>query len=262
MRSVSDLGPRDQIGMQQGYFTADPVFAETARQALALGYRLVAYEQVFDPNAKLTPQEGIAAREAAQSANLLAALDHWPQGRFIVHVGYGHLSKIPDSGGNVWFAARFKAASGIDPLTISQDSSGSFGPHAPDSLATGSVLAKFAPRAPIVATAADGKRLNNPRLASDMSVYHPNLPDVAGRPGWLAADPTRRPAHLRLSTPVAAGPVLAQAICLEDKDPAVPADQYLVPAGDERLTFYLRPGRYRARLETSDGFAALGVLRV
>jgi hypothetical protein len=262
MPSVESLRPGDQVGQKQGYFIADPVFAETVRQALDLGYGLVGYEAIFDPNTHLTPQESIVEREASQTANLIAALDRWPNGRFLVHVGYGHLSKIPDPGGNLWFAARFKAGSAIDPLCISQDASGSFGPHAPDSPATQSVLTKFAPRAPIIVRSANGTVLNNPRMASDMSVYHPNLPDVAGRPGWLAADRDRRATHLRLSAPINSAPTLAQAIRLDDKDPAIPADQYLAPAGERRLTFYLRPGRYRARLETKDGFMALGELRV
>ena len=119
MPTVESLRPGDQVGEKHGYYLADPVFAETVRRALDLGYGVVGYEAAFDPSAHLTPKDSIAAREASQTANLVAALDRWPKGRFLVHVGYGHLAKVPDPGGNAWVAARFKAATGIDPLCIS-----------------------------------------------------------------------------------------------------------------------------------------------
>jgi hypothetical protein len=38
----------------------------------------------------------------------------------------------------------------------------------------------------------------------------------------------------------------------------IPADQYLLPQGAREAVFYLRPGRYRVRLETTAGFTPVG----
>jgi hypothetical protein len=63
---------------------------------------------------------------------------------------------------------------------------------------------------------------------------------------------------VRLPAPAPGGYVLAQAVPAADPDPAIPADQYLAAQGAREAIFYLRPGRYRVRLETPEGFTAVG----
>jgi hypothetical protein len=260
---VESLRAGAALNPGQGYYINDPVYAEAVRDALALGYRLVAYEQRPDQMAAVeTPQAGIPRREQAQAENLAAALKQWPEGRFLVHVGYGHLSKTPIEEIGPMMGGRFKALTGVDPLTIVQDSTGSFEPHARDSAATRAVLAKFQPKDSIVVFDANGEALYGRRLGCDLTVFHPALPDVEGRPGWLAATPGRRRVAVRLPTPAPVrapgGYVLAQAVPAADPDPAIPADQYLLAAGVREAVFHLRPGRYRIRLETPEGFTAVG----
>jgi hypothetical protein len=257
---VETLKAGDQVKLGHGYYTVDPVFAEATREALELGCRLVAYEQRFDqyPQSGGDPVADIAAREQAQAENLAAALARWPQGRFLVHVGYGHLSKVAAREGGPLMGARFKALTGVDPLTIQQDATGAFGPHGADNAVTKAVLAKFQPRDAIAGFGADGRALNSKGLACDLTVFHPPMPDVEGRPGWLAAAEGRKRVAVTLPKPAPGGDVLVQALHATDPDPAIPADQYLLAQGAKTAVFHLRPGRYRVRLETSEGFTSVG----
>ena len=95
---------------------------------------------------------------------------------------------------------------------------------------------------------------------TDLLLMHPSLPDVDGRPAWLASDPSRR--RVEVETPAGPGPRLVQAIHAADPDPAIPADQFLIADAGGRVVLYLRPGDYRLRLETAGGFTALGERRV
>jgi hypothetical protein len=243
-----------------GYYLRDPVYAETIREAAELGYRFVAYEAREDQRVEGEAEgAAIARREEAQANNFIANVLTDSSARVLVYVGYAHLRERPYQGDNVWFAQRLAQKTGIDPLTIDQAMSGSFGPHAPDSAAVQRVLARFQPRAPIVIDEGAGHVRGG--FGADVVLYHPSLPDVRGRPGWLAADPTRRFARVSLRRPV--DPVvLAQAVHASDPDATIPADQFLLREGQTHADFLLRPGRYRIRLETISGFTPVGELTV
>ena len=112
---------------KDGYYSREPAFGRTIGLARSLGYRLAAYEETESQSAGRDADrtESIRARETAQAANLaeiLAAMS--PDEKLIVHVGYSHASEVPLPNGegseNLWMAARLKALTGIDPLTISQ----------------------------------------------------------------------------------------------------------------------------------------------
>ena len=243
-----------------GHYTRDPVFAEAMREAAELGYRLLPYEQRADQNQADSKDRkaGIAEREEAQAGNFIEALNTLPSdARVLVFVGYNHLRKSPDADGNEWFALRLRRKAGVEALTVAQAVTGSFGPHAPDGPLTRAVLDRFAPRWPVVVT--DGGRVvGAEREGADLAVFHPALPDVDGRPGWLAADSARRRAPVVLPRGGWRGPALLQGVRADDPDPAVPADQQLLPYGAREAVLFLRPGPYRLRLETLDGHRRLG----
>lgn len=247
-----------------GFYTYDPVFAEAVREARDLGYGFFPYEFRSDqqPPAGATSAERIAAREEAQADNTLAELRRLPSdARVLIYVGFSHLRETPDPRGNTWFAARLKSKGGPDPLTIEQSSTGGFGPHAPNGALADQVLARFSPTRPIVVQ--DGATVVGAApFSADLAVFHPVLPDVDGRSGWLAADPARRRAEAAMPSGRGDGPILAQALHADEPDPAVPADHYLLPADATRAVFFLRPGRYRLRLETTEGFRPVGPLLV
>jgi len=119
---IAGYRPGAPFHASYGYYTFDPVYAETVREAARLGYRFAAYEQAWDQNAPddAPAFEQIARREQAQADNLVhRVLEPDPSARVFVFCGYSHAMEKPGQGG-AWFAARLKEATGIDPLTIEQ----------------------------------------------------------------------------------------------------------------------------------------------
>ena len=261
--SVGTLKPDEPLTFRHGWYLRDPVYAEAVRHARALGYRLIPYEQRDDQRSSESSLSNTATlvREQAQADNLKTAMAVNPEMRVLVFVGYGHLSEDGPQ-----FGARFKADTGIDPLTVGQAGSGSFGPHVEDAPPVRALLERFRPTTPVVLLKAGTRPASAARVEdltaeeTDLLVMHPSLPDIDGRPSWLMTDPERR--RCEVSVPVGTGPRLLQAIHATDLDPAIPADQMLVADEGGTMVMALRPGDYRIRLETPSGFVDLENVRV
>ena len=105
---------------RDGYYSVDPVFGQTVRRVLELGYKPVFYEIEASP-ADVPRENRIEIRETAQAKNLIErAIDKYPNEKTLVHVGFSHGKELPDRVGNVWMGMRIKTQRKIDPLTISQ----------------------------------------------------------------------------------------------------------------------------------------------
>ncbi|HWQ88152.1 hypothetical protein [Brevundimonas sp.] len=239
-----------------GYYTQDPVFAETVRESARLGYRLIDYE--FRPDQRAPEgsdmDRQMADREEAQAENLIAnVLARNPDARIFVYCGYSHAMESPTDHGE-WFASRLKRKTGIDPLTIEQASNTPDLRPEDDEAHVAAVLAAFAPTEPVIVRRPDGTVVGMPMYEGqmDLSVFHPRLDPVRGRPGWLAADADRR--LVDIDVPGTEGPALLQALWSNEGVAGVPADQLLLAEGQRRATLTLRPGRYTLRLEKPDGF--------
>jgi hypothetical protein len=236
-----------------GYYTADPVYAETVREAASLGYVFADYEQRADQRAPADADMDAqtTAREIAQAQNLIDnVLKSRPDARIFVQCGYMHATEADGLGG-LWFAGQLKAATGIDPLTIDQSSNWPATRAEADTPEVAAVLDRFAPTRPI-AVSRDGRALANRFFDGrvDLSVFHPRLPKVSGRPGWLAADPARKP--VEVAVPAFEGPALLQALHMGE-GMVIPADHLLLEPGQAWATLMLRPGPYFLRLETVRG---------
>ena len=112
-----------------GYYLIESTFGRLLRDAKALGYRFAPYEEICDaPQSEPRDRvESITQRESAQARHLAHILSRMgPDERLIVHGGYSHASEvpIPVPEETEWMAARLKALTGLDPLTISQTSCG------------------------------------------------------------------------------------------------------------------------------------------
>ena len=255
------------IPPDMGFYTKDPIFAEAVRNALALDYKLANYEaRQGQQQTTLSQDEGksVGEREEAQASNLIEEIfTKQPSARVVVWCGHDHLRKLPTTNGRELFAMRFKRKTGIDPLTIDQATSWPcFDPSA-DSPRVKAVLERFRPDKAIVVRQADGSVVwSTSRDTADLTVFHPRLPHVQGRPGWLVKTPDRRLVQYRITRATSKTEVLLQAIHADEQQLSVPADQCLVPPGVEKVALVLRPGSYRVRLETPDGFVPLGDLEV
>lgn len=262
---IGDYRPGTPFLQTYGYYSRDPVLAETVREAARLGYRFADYEIRFDQRGPEGADRDalMALREEAQAENLIAnLLTPHPEARVFVYCGYSHAMEAPTDHGE-WFASRLKRKTGIDPLTIEQAycAPGQRPEH--DEPHVAAVHSAFAPDRPVVVRRADGSVVGMPltERQMDLSVFHPRLDAVRGRPGWLAADPARR--LVDVDVPAFEGPALLQALWGSEGAAGVPADQLLLEPGQHRATLALYPGVYLLRLERPDGFdSAYGQIEV
>lgn len=108
-----DLAARGYPAGNSGVYTHEPIYGAIVREALRLGFRLVAYESA-DPAATT-----IAKREQGMAQNLACIFTQDKQAKMLVIAGFAHISEAPDGGvpGGM-MAARFKGLTAIDPLSI------------------------------------------------------------------------------------------------------------------------------------------------
>lgn len=264
--SIRAFSEGDAFLNSHGFYSADPVFAETVREAVELGYRLADYE--ITPAQRLAPadagrEERVAEREEAQAVNLIAnVLDADPQARVFVHCGYSHAAETPLNG-VMWFAGRLKEKTGIDPLTINQSQSWPGSDATTDTPMTTALLARIRDGRPIVLRRADRTFMHSAdhhEGAMDLTVAHPRYAQSDGRPGWLANDSNRRRLGVDLPEP-APEDALIQAVRRSEGEGAVPSDHYPLEPGQTSAVLYLRPGDYHVRIETPEGYSPLGDFR-
>jgi len=209
---------------EDGHYLSEAGFGRLGRRAKALGYRLLAYElSDYSGDEKLTQEQRIAKREEAQASSLAAFVRAHPTAKLLVHVGYSHAGEVPTASGEQWMAARLKAKTGIDPLTISQTT------------CRGSGEAMR-----LVALPAD-----EPRGTFDLVVDHPTARFVRGRPAWRQRSGDRVvaiPAALRPR----GGWRVIEARPVGEPATSVPIDRVAVRESDA-VALMLPPGRYAER---------------
>lgn len=97
--------------IRSGFYIREPVYSEIIREALGLGFHLIAYETMGS--------SGLVEREQQLAENLACIYGVDESARIAVIAGFAHISKEPNyrvDGGMM--AARFKKMTGIEPFTI------------------------------------------------------------------------------------------------------------------------------------------------
>lgn len=226
-----------------GSYSDDPIFGRELRALEAAGYRFAAYE-IRDEQMAPEPAdraEQVIRRETAQADNFIAGiLDTDPEARVLVHVGYSHALEVPvDNWGReiAWFAARLKARTGIDPLTVSQTHC-SLEDSDEDNALDGLRLA-------------DGADALERPGAIDLMIAHPPLRFDRGRPAWRRATGDR---DVDLPGAFIGHP---ERIVIEARAPGegldeVPIERLLLYPG-ESLPLLLPPGDWQLTSWTAEG---------
>lgn len=245
--STRDLIRDGFVRRDTGYYLNDPVFAGYVRTALRLGYAPVAYESTEAQNARGPVRQ---AREDGEAANLQAFLARTPGAKLLIHVGHGHVIETPLAGGEgrptLMMAGRLKQLTGIDPLTIDQQTMSDLQPAMRDAYPV--AAAKVGGRSGILF--AGGQPLLLGPANTDIQVVHPARAYAHGRPTWLATLGGRPVAVPPAMLPVR-GERLIQAFAADAPADAVPLDQVLVTAGSPAPMLMLPP-RVRVRFAMLD----------
>jgi hypothetical protein len=231
-----------------GVYLRDPIFADFIRQSLALGYRPVAYEAT-DFSGGGDSDARIATREQAQADYIIGrALRAYPNSKLFIYVGWSHATENPKqdrpSGPPArWMAARLKALTGIDPLTIDQTLLNDTGGG--NRVLHAIVADRLNGRSAVMMSKGKPLVVGNYAGLVDLQIAHPGTVRIDGRPDWLRAlgrTPVVIPAGLLPKT----GTRLVQAFIASEGKDAIPVDQVLVISGQPvpKLMLPAVPVRY------------------
>src|SRR3984893_16989104 len=180
-----------KLTYKTGHFATEPVAGEFIRQALDLGYKLVAYE---DP---LADRHSPTERDSIQALNIAKIIKQDPEAKIFVYASYGHIAEKSTTPDFVPMGMAFKRTTGIDPLTIDQtdmteESNFSFGKAFYDAY-----IEKYPLTAPSVPLLNDEPVNVTGTTLYDLTVIHPKTTYYFARPTWLALSNRRRPVSVK-----------------------------------------------------------------
>lgn len=185
--------------LDDGSYLSEPLFAETVREALRLGYTLVPYEaserQFKEPDS-LTPQQ---RRDWGQAQNLVArtlAVDS--QARVLVHAGFDHIKQRARANWSP-MAAYFVQLTGIDPVTVDQTNATARSRPETSHPVHQALRGRLPTDGTIFMSDSSGESIGASALAVDFVVVRAAAPDIAERPSYMTMNGLRR--AVRVSVP-------------------------------------------------------------
>jgi hypothetical protein len=273
--AVEALSAKDTDLVRRGYVTdtsgseyvLEPLYGEIVRQAIKLGYTIVAYD----------PEDATTENRDSEQARTLEekVFDKDLQAKLFVHAGYAHVDKSAGNlGGQIQpMATQLKRLTGYDPLCVDQTQFRDVAVGGLDFGFYNTVASRFFEEQPYVLRARSGAIWSsNPRqhdvtvvlppvsdrdldaggvMRSDVlrrEVILPRAPfDLSQRPSWLTLG------GRRLAYPVSTDLCDGQVPCAIDAhypnepDNATPADRYTFLRKRSHNVLYLYPGHYRLR---------------
>lgn len=220
------------VHRKTGYYTSEPVYGEIIREAIRLGFTLVSYDNFSN----------LAPREQHQAEMLHCLFKADPKAKVLVIAGFSHIAEDKESGwGGGMMAYRFKALTGIDPLTVNMsdltnlDSTQLAFPKADD----GRGAQAYALVDKSGAAYGSGKY--------DLMLYV-RYPAHRNDPGgsWLELGGARKRTPIATTACREKVPCLLEARAMGEGSDAIPSDRCVVGnAGEAACNLYLRPGQYR-----------------
>ncbi len=238
-----DLNNRKYPIKTSGYYMDEPQYGNLVRQALKLGYTLIAYEHYASEIKDLG--ERMMGREKGQAKNIAEILQKDPNAKILVHCGYGHLNEnvIRDSIGQM--AAMLKIHYQIDPLTIDQQ----------DMLEENNdpYYKLTDVKEPSVFVSENNffsDPTNNHKV--DMVVFFPRTKYVNGRPNWLVYDKRKKYYFVNLQRYKINYPVMISAFHQEeDTTLSVPANIIEIKNPNDKIALVLNKGQYVLQIKDS-----------
>lgn len=226
-----------------GFYMDEPQYGNLVRQALKIGYTLIAYEN-YASDIK-DPEERFYGREKGQAKNIAQILQKDPNAKILVHCGYGHLNENINNNNLGPMAAMLKMNFNIDPLTIDQQ----------DLLEENNnpYYNWTNVKEPSIYVSDKGF-FNDPykNHKVDMVVFFPRTKYINGRPNWLVYDKSRKYYFVKLEQANLVYPIMVSAYPNgEDISVAVPADNIEIEKPNDKIALVLNTGQYTLRIKDS-----------
>jgi hypothetical protein len=230
--------------MRRGYpiessgteYLREPLYGDILREAIRLGYTIVAYD----------PVNQVVDRDDAQAENLdRKVFAHDPHARLFVLAGYAHIDKAKGHlGGIEPMAMRLQKLTGLEPLSVDQTQFRDVEPS-PHTGPYHQIIDVLGMDEPYVLKLPEGNRIwsSDPRR-HDVSVV---LPPMRGkpRPDWLSLGGERQVWPIDTVLCHGISPCVVEAHYGNEPDDAIPADRYTFLHAPAASELFLRPGTYR-----------------
>lgn len=233
-----------------GFFSSEPVMADVAREAMKIGYHLIAYEHTPPCDHEHHPTECQDERERGQARNLVERiLKKEPKAKILVHAGYGHIDKTGGSSSFPWIpmAKYFKDFSGIDPLSIDQVEFRSRSNVKSEERSYRRLLAHFNITHPTILSSSKENYWTALPGHYDLQVILPDSPRNNSIPLWALSLLKRRMVCSHWER-CSSFPCLVQAVSKkEEQADFIPVDQVFSESKNTSLTLSLPPGKYSIR---------------
>lgn len=215
-----------------GFYLNEPIFGEIIREALRLKFKLIAYEDASDSGG------GLEVREQRQAENIACIFSADKEAKILVVAGFGHIAKNPVGtvpGGMM--AARFKAMTGIDPLTV--DTTKLLRARAYDFHFDGQDVEKY-PSQGYALSDSKGKFFGSTDY--DLMLLFPEVPE-RGEVGssWLGLDGARQNSLAPVDGCMNIWPCLIQAFPQAEVS-GIPADSCVVEKSEDTCHLFLPKG--------------------
>lgn len=224
----------------------EPLYGQIIREAIRLGFKVVAYESDAD---------ALADRESGQAQMLYRQVfKNDPKARLFVHAGYAHIDKAEGNLGKTIkpMAMQLKELTGFDPLSIDQTRWRDIGPM-PKTDMYNQLIAAFPVERPSVLIS----RQNGSVWASDPERHDVDviLPPSGHqrRPHWLELGDTRQTRVISSEMCQRQFPCVVEARFANESDDAVPADRYVLLVDNIMNSLYLWPGEYKITSRDREG---------
>lgn len=256
-----------------GAYTKEPIYADFVRQAIRIGFKLVAYEIDSEQRKHIDRSDtysSILVREEAQANNLIDnILSKDPDAKIFIYVGYSHATedwRTLDDGRELgWLAARLQRKTGIDPLTIDQVG-GTYNIKTGNVDAVYKMLHEKKPfETPTIVKTQDGEWLTSDQYHGkiDVTLFLPLQTTVNDRPTWLIANDYRQSMQISNDKYYQGQKTLLQAFVENEPKDAIPVDQILIDSAEGHSYLMLPPGNYRLVADLEDASTKeLGSLQV
>lgn len=235
--------PIDSSGSE---YLHEPLYGQIIREAIRLGFKVVAYESEAD---------ALADRESGQAQLLYRQVfKNDPHARLFVHAGYAHIDKAVGNLGKTIkpMAMQLKQLTGFDPLSIDQTRWRDIGPMPKKDLYN-QLTAAFPVDKPSVLLS----RQNGSVWASDPDRHDVDviLPPSGHqrRPHWLELGGARQTRVISSDMCQRQFPCVVEARFASESDDAIPADRYVLLADNVINSLYLWPGEYRVSSRDREG---------